>query len=41
MASSANSRLARLIAIDRPGMGLSTFQPNRSRAEAATILLGS
>lgn len=29
MASSANSHSARLIAIDRPGMGLSTFQPNR------------
>jgi pimeloyl-ACP methyl ester carboxylesterase len=29
LASSANSHSARLIAIDRPGMGLSTFQPNR------------
>lgn len=29
LASSANSHSARLIALDRPGMGLSTFQPNR------------
>lgn len=30
LASSARSHNARVIAVDRPGMGLSTFQPNRT-----------